>query len=185
MLSRCFRTWQGCFRNRATPLLPSPSPYPAIARRHGRPPLAWSRHAWTGLALFDRRSDPDEVPVDWLDGKRIVTLLGVGNRAPVRDQIEATGAVVAADVPARDHERYDRAKITLVRSLCDGVDALVMTAKDWVKARRLIDLESWPVPIVVPQLEIDVFEGAGALGTMIVDAARAANRGSVVDVQAH
>lgn len=157
----------------------------AIERRHGRPPLAWSRHAWTGLALFDRRSEPDEVPVDWLDGKRIVTLLGVGNRAPVRDQIEATGAVVAADVPARDHERYDRAKITLVRSLCDGVDALVMTAKDWVKARRLIDLESWPVPIVVPQLEIDVFEGAGALGTMIVDAARAANRGSVVDVQAH
>ncbi len=157
----------------------------AIECRHGRPPLAWSRHAWTGLDLFDRRREPDEVPIDWLDGKRVVTLLGVGNRTPVRDQIEASGAIVAADVPARDHERYDRAKITLVRSLCDGVDAVVMTAKDWVKARRLIDLDSWPVPIVVPRLEIDVFEGSEALGTMIVDAAAVVNRGSAAHVQAH
>ena len=157
----------------------------AIECRHGRPPLAWSRHAWTGLDLFDRRCEPDEVPIDWLAGKRVITLLGVGNRTSVRDQIEATGAIVVADVPARDHQRYDRAKITLLRSLCDGVDAVVMTAKDWVKARRLIDLESWPVPIVVPQLEIDVFEGAAALGTMIVEAATAANRGSAVHVQAH
>ncbi len=157
----------------------------AIERRHGRPPLAWSRHAWTGLDLFDRRREPDEVPIDWLDGKRVITLLGVGNRTPVRDQIEATGAIVVADVPARDHQRYDRAKITLLRSLCDGVDAVVMTAKDWVKARRLIDLESWPVPIVVPQLEIDVFVGAEALGTIIVDAAAAANRGSATHVKAH
>ena len=157
----------------------------AIEHRHGRPPLAWSRHAWTGLDLFDPRREPGTVPVDWLAGKRVITLLGVGNRPPVRDQIEATGAIVAADVPARDHERYDLAKMTLLRSLCDGVDAVVMTGKDWVKARGLIDLETWPVPIVVPRLEIDVFEGALALETMIVNAATAANRGSTVHVQTH
>jgi tetraacyldisaccharide 4'-kinase len=158
----------------------------AIRRRHGRPPIAWSRHAWTGLALFDRRDEPDEIPVGWLDGKRVITLLGVGNRPSVHRQIEAAGAAVVADVPARDHERYDRARMTLVKSLCEGVDALVMTSKDWVKVRRLIDITAWPTPIVVPRLQIDVFDGAEALTTMIVEASgSAASRGSPAHVRAH
>jgi len=158
----------------------------AVRRQHGRPPIAWSRHQWTHLALFDGRDEPDEVPVGWLDGKRVITLLGVGNRPSVHRQVEAAGASVVTDVPARDHERYDRAKMTLVKSLCDGSDALVMTAKDWVKVRRLIDITTWPVPIAVPRLEIDVFDGAEALTTMIVDVTgSAASRGSPAHVQAH
>ncbi|MHC4100334.1 MAG: hypothetical protein ACYSW1_05550, partial [Planctomycetota bacterium] len=74
------------------------------------------------------------------------------------------------DVPARDHERYERPKLVLARSLCEGADAFVMTGKDWVKARHLIDLPSWPVPIVVPWLEIDVFTGADALQALVLEA---------------
>lgn len=139
----------------------------AVQRFHGRPPLAWARHAWTGLAVFDRSGRPDEASVDWLDGRRVVTLLGVGNPASVGRQIEAAGAVIVSESPARDHERYDAAKVGALKSLCAGVDAVVMTSKDWVKVRRLADLDSWPVPIAVPQLEIDVFHGAAALTTMI------------------
>ena len=158
----------------------------AVRRRHGRRPIAWSRHAWTGLAVFDRRDGPDEAPVEWLDGKRVITLLGVGNRPSVRSQVEAAGASIVVDVPARDHERYDRARMTLVKSLCDGVDALVMTSKDWVKVKRLIDITAWPAPIVVPRLEIDVFDGAEALTTLIAEATgSAAHHGSPAHVQAH
>ncbi len=158
----------------------------AIRRWHGRPPIAWSRHEWTGLAVFGPGEGHEERPVTWLDGKRVITLLGVGNRPSVLRQVEAAGASVVADVPARDHERYDRAKMMLVKSLCEGVDALVMTSKDWVKVRRLIDITDWPAPIAVPWLEIDVFEGAEALTTMIVEATgSAARRGSPAHVQAH
>jgi hypothetical protein len=48
-----------------------------------------------------------------------------------------------------------------------------MTGKDWVKARHLIDLASWPVPVAVPWLEIDVFDGAEALKALILDAVSA------------
>ena len=51
----------------------------------------------------------------------------------------------------------------LARGLCKDADALVMTHKDWVKFRPLLGADSWPVPIVVPWLEIDVFDGADAL----------------------
>ncbi len=141
-----------------------------IARLHGRPPVAWCRHAWNG---FDRQrpgGPPETLGRDGLRGKRVVTLLGVGNPDSVIDQLRRAGAVIAADIPARDHERYEGPKLTLARGLCDGADALVMTLKDWVKVRPLVDLSSWPVPIVVPRLEIDVFEGADALEQMVVEA---------------
>ncbi len=143
-----------------------------IERYHGRPPIAWSRHAWTRLAFHEGDAGPGFVDVDWLRGKRLLTLLGVGHPQSIIDQLEQAGATVAANLPARDHQRYDPAFMTVARSLCDGVDALVMTAKDWVKARRLIDPASWPVPIVVPWLEIDVFEGGDALKDLMKGAVR-------------
>ncbi len=158
----------------------------ALRRWHGKPPIAWSRHAWTGLAVYHRPERTKDEPVGWLDGKRVVTLLGIGNPESVRRQVEAAGAVIAADVPARDHERYDVAKLAAVKSVCNGVDAVVMTSKDWVKVRRLAVIESLPVPIVVPKLVIDVFEGAAALTTMIEHAVSStARRGTPAHVQAH
>ena len=109
------------------------------------------------------------VDVEWLRGKRVVTLLGVGNPAPIIDQLRTAGAAVTARIRARDHEHYERSKMTRVEHLCRGVDALVMTNKDWVKVRRLIDLPSWPVPIVVPWLEIDVFAGAEELKGLVLE----------------
>jgi len=143
----------------------------AIERLHGRPPLAWSRHAWAGLERHDRGGATRE-PVSWLAGRRIVTMLGVGHPDAVRRQAEAAGAVIVADVPARDHEAYDRPKVALARGLCEGVDALLLTSKDWVKAVDLIDLETWPTPIVVPRLELEVFEGAAALEGRILEAVK-------------
>ena len=138
-----------------------------IERYHGRPPIAWSRHVWTRLALLEGDGEPEYVEVEWLRGRRLLTLLGVGNPQSIIDQLEQAGATVSVNIPARDHQRYEPAIVTVARGLCDGVEALVMTAKDWVKARRLIDPGSWPVPIVVPWLEIDVFEGGEALKDLV------------------
>jgi tetraacyldisaccharide 4'-kinase len=141
-----------------------------VQRYHGRPPVAWSRHVWTRLQVVHPDKQQAFVEVPWLRGKRVVTLLGVAHPGPIIGQLEEAGATVARDIPARDHERYERPKLLRARSLCEGADALFMTAKDWVKARHLIDLPSWPVPIVVPWLEIDVYEGADDLKTLVLDA---------------
>ncbi len=113
---------------------------------------------------------PSYVGVDWLARKRVLTMLGVGHPRFIVRQVEAAGAVVAVDVPVRDHQCYDRAKLAAARDLCRGLDAMVTTAKDWVKVRRLIDLETWPVPVVVPRLAIDVFQGSGELEDLVLAA---------------
>lgn len=144
-----------------------------VERYHGRPPLAWSDHIWSHLRLITADGDSGgggekHVEVSWLEGRRVVTMLGVGNAQPVHDQLQRSGAAVMADVPAGDHEPYDRAKLNVARGLCDGAEALVMTAKDWAKVRELIDLSQWRVPIVVPHLVLDVFEGAPELQEMVI-----------------
>jgi tetraacyldisaccharide 4'-kinase len=141
-----------------------------VTRHHGRPPVAWARHVWTRVQVIEPDRTQESIDVQWLDGKRVVTLLGVGNPAPVFRQLEAAGATVARDIPARDHERYERSKLVRAHGLCQGADALVMTGKDWAKAKHLIDLPTWPVPIVVPWLEIDVFEGLDALKALVLEA---------------
>ncbi len=138
-----------------------------IAGHHTKPPIAWSRHAWSAIGVYAGGGPPAREEVGWLRGKRVLTLLGLGNPGPVFEQLEAAGATVAANIPARDHEPYDRARMAVARTLSEGVDAFVMTAKDWVKARHLIDLPTWPVPVVVPRLEIEVFCGAEELEDLL------------------
>jgi tetraacyldisaccharide 4'-kinase len=140
-----------------------------IERRHGRPPVAATRHRWSALRVFGPEGETAE-PVAWLAGRRLLTLLGVGHPGAVRRQLEAAGATVAVDVPAGDHERYHEQKLRLVRGLCEPVDAMVVTGKDWVKVRRLIDLADWPAPIVVPRLVMDVYEGADRLEALVARA---------------
>ena len=120
------------------------------------------------LTLHEHGETSRNVDVTWLRGKAIVTLLGVGNPRAIIKRLETDGAKVMANIPAGDHEQYDRAKMNVARGLCDGAEALVMTGKDWVKARKLIEWDQWPVPIVVPHLELKVFEGARELQELIL-----------------
>jgi len=142
-----------------------------IERYHGQPPLAWARHRWIDVLVIDREHDHAE-SVDWLDGRKIVTLLGVGNPDAVEQQLESAGARIMAKVPAGDHEHYDQATLQTARGLAEGLAALVMTAKDWVRVQRVINLKRWPVPIAVPRVEMNVFAGANDLMSMVKSAAR-------------
>ncbi len=140
-----------------------------IAQNLGKPPVAWSRHMWSDLDVW-AAGGLDSVETEWLAGKRVLTMLGVGHPVSIVRQVQAAGAAVVVNVPVRDHQRYDRAKLAAARDLCRGLDAMVTTAKDWVKVRRLIDLETWPVPVVVPRLALEVFHGAGELEDLVLAA---------------
>ncbi len=139
----------------------------AIAKHHGRAPVAWSRHTWSSLAVWGPRRRCE--PVEFLRGRRVLAMLGVGHPGSIIDQLEEAGAEVSVSMPVADHERYDRPKLALARSLCAGVDLMFMTAKDRVKVEPLTDLGAWPVPVVVPELVIDVFDGAEALRALILE----------------
>lgn len=140
-----------------------------IVRFHGRKPTTWARHAWPSLRRMDASGEHTE-PQSWLAGKAVVTMLGIGNPRAMREQIIAAGASIAADVPVRDHQQYDRHMLAAIREKAATADAMVVTGKDWVKLRDVLDLHDWPVPVIVPELAIEVIEGRDALEAMILGA---------------
>lgn len=148
----------------------------AVARFHGKPLLAWAHHRWRHVDVHDRAGSQCH-EVDWLRRKRVLTMLGVGNPKAVIRQLEEFGAHVAVNIPCSDHERYHRAKLAVARGLATGCGAVVVTGKDWVKLRDLIDWSIWPVPIVVPRLEMDVFEGADRVLDLVFSKVRAVTAG--------
>jgi len=43
-----------------------------------------------------------------------------------------------------------------------------MTLKDWVKARDVVDLSKLHCPVVVPNLELEIIEGAKELESLLL-----------------
>jgi tetraacyldisaccharide 4'-kinase len=141
-----------------------------LKRYAGFPPLALSRHRWTRLDMQSSEGQTTSLKLSWLHGKRIATMLGIGRPQSVQEELVQQGAKLAGNIAAADHQHYDDAKVAVARNLCKESDALMVTAKDWVKLRSLIDLKTWPVPIVVPRLEIDVVVGEVALRERVLAA---------------
>jgi len=143
-----------------------------IAAVHGKTPVAWSRHVWSRLRRFDADGENEvEAASDWLRGKRVLGVFGVGHPDSMARQVEMSGATLVERVGARDHERYTRAKVAGIVGRLRGLDAMVTTGKDWSKLRHLIDFSRLPVPVVVPEVTIDVFDGADRLAGLALDAA--------------
>jgi tetraacyldisaccharide 4'-kinase len=141
-----------------------------IERRHGEPPLAWSRHEWTSIDLHSP-SARRQVSAKWLVGRSVATMFGVGNPPAVRSQVQAAGAIIQETVPVRDHEHYSPTIIHAARRASEKTGVLVTTSKDWVKLRHLIELSGWPGIIAVPQVRIEVFAGNDALRERILKTA--------------
>lgn len=134
---------------------------------HGRPPIAWCSHAWSKLAVISKTGRREE-EIDWLHSKRVVVRLGIGSPETVRSQLRVLGAIVTHERSARDHQPFSQAEASFLSDVLDA-DAILMTAKDWVKARDVLDLDRLQVPIVVPRLELRFLDGEAALGQLVRD----------------
>lgn len=139
-----------------------------IALAHGALPVAWSRHVWTDLDVYENGVQRRE-SVQWLQGRKVTAVLGVGNPEAVLGQTRQAGATIVANVPARDHQRYTPDRLGTIRQACDAGDTLLVTAKDWVKLRGLLDLSTWPWPIVAPRLTLRIFEGQHTLRELLLN----------------
>ena len=133
-----------------------------IQRHHGRPPIAWARHAWSAVRVLDGDGERLEAP-GWLAGRRVATRLGVGHPEAALAQVVAAGATVIDEVAARDHEPLTPPAMRRLARRVAGADALVMTGKDWVSAGQAVEWSDWSVPIAVPIVAIEFLDGADSL----------------------
>lgn len=137
-----------------------------LARRieslHGRAPVAWASHAWTGVHVQADGADRAE-PVTWLHGRRLAVWAGIGNPQALHAQVHQAGAEVVNAPTLRDHHAYDRAEVQalLGRAAAAGADAVLCTPKDWVKVRGL--LPEGHLPVVRPSLALTCLHGGEAL----------------------
>ncbi len=139
----------------------------AVERAHGAPPLAWCRHRWTGVD-WHAHGTCETRTVDTLRDRRVATMTGVGNPAAIVRQLEACGAAVVVQQPARDHERYTGADVRAALIAASAADALVVTMKDWVKlARHQALLDAGP-PVAVLRVDIEFTAGESALVDRLV-----------------
>ena len=153
-----------------------PSLAAQIEAHHGRPPLAWCDHAWTGITVASpaERTDPasDTVDVAWLEGRRIAVWAGVARPELVRVHAESCGAQVVAMPVLRDHAHYSRSAVRRLGADARdaGADAILMTGKDWVKVKPLAG--GLPLPAAVVRLSLRFRAGEEQLRQRVVEAAR-------------
>jgi len=136
-----------------------------IEALHGRAPLAWTDHQWTGIEVHEGGATRYE-DCQWLSGRRFACRLGIGNPEAARNQLRQAGGEIVVDMPARDHAPFERAEIDRLLKAAGDVDGVFMTAKDRVKAQPLVDA-GCPVPLVVPQLRLRFHSGQAALVALL------------------
>ncbi len=139
-----------------------------VAEVAGDPPTAWTTHHWSDLKLHDESGTREET-LDWLTGKSVAVRLGIGYPGSVIEALVRLGAKVSYQLHAGDHQPFSTDEIAELVSISPKVDAIVMTLKDWVKAKDVIDLKALQSPIIVPTLELEVVDGAEALESKLLN----------------
>lgn len=145
---------------------PDPDFAARVSRAAGKPPVAWTTHRWRGLALHEDAGVRHE-DMEWLTGRSAAVRLGIGHPGSVIEALVRLGCKVARHLPAADHEPFSAGEVLRLVAASRHVDAIVMTLKDWVKARDVVDLALLECPIVVPELELKVVEGAEELAALL------------------
>ncbi len=131
-------------------------------------PIATSAHRWERLDRYSLRGDAQgHQPPSWLARRRVFVVSGIGNPAAFRAQVEReVGGPIVGERTLADHASYSA---TLVAGLVReaerrGAEAIVTTAKDWVKIRRTAgSLAANGPEWIVPRVEIAFLEGGDAL----------------------
>jgi len=162
-----------------------------IEAMHGRAPLAWCRHSWRSLEIFDAGSCGTAhrvEPVSWLSTRCVEVVAGLGNPDALLEQVVARARQARWLAQRPDHTSYEPSALHAWLEQAAGrrADGIVTTMKDWVKLepvlRRIGDrgmhdanatddagvargagAVAARLPFVVPRLEIEFIQGEHAL----------------------
>ncbi|MBC7834668.1 MAG: tetraacyldisaccharide 4'-kinase [Phycisphaerales bacterium] len=144
-----------------------------IARSHGLPAIAVTRHVWGGLHSAQLG---EHLGVGWLRGKRVVGACAIGNPGPFLCEL-SNHADVRGTVVRRDHDSFGAGARREIRELArrHKAQVIVVTEKDWSKLKH-VAVSEWPCPLVRPVLEIAFDRGSAELRAMVLGAAGAPAR---------
>lgn len=141
-----------------------------IERLHGRPPIAWTRHAWHGLRATTATGVEETWTHERLRGRPVAVWAGIGNAQAFVDQVAACGARVVHVPRLSDHQNFDARLVERLAAQARGAGAteVVCTGKDWAKLRPL-PRPSW-LTIVRPKLQLEFIEGQEPLRQSLSEA---------------
>ncbi len=134
-----------------------------IEQFHGRPPVAWCDHRWTGLTSYDDTTvggaAAKKLDLSWLSGRRVALWLGIAHGEDVITQVGDLGGTIVASAVRFDHARYSSELVAALhaKAVAVGAEAILMTGKDWAKVER--HRTGLSLPIVVPLLEMGFHQG--------------------------
>jgi tetraacyldisaccharide 4'-kinase len=131
----------------------------------GRAPIAWCRLEPRTLDMH-RGTTVAEQPFAWLKGRSVVVWAGLANPERVVSAVRAQGASVRSAPRLRDHQPYDQALLRQLLEQARGVDAIVVTGKDWPKLAGRIP--PFAPPIAVLRAGWRFAEGEAALLSTIL-----------------
>lgn len=148
-----------------------------IATLIGCPPIAHAQHDWTGyLDAADERSD-----LSHLRDKAVMGVVGIGNPGAFEATLgRHVGSVVHCEA-LPDHHAYSRRQLRGLIDLAQaaGAEAIVTTAKDWVKWAYLLEDESLPLPIYRSALTMGFRDGADELRARLSSLSASRGQGSL------
>jgi tetraacyldisaccharide 4'-kinase len=95
-----------------------------------------------------------EVTLDWLKGKKVCAMSGIGNPASFEGELKSLGAVVQAARRFLDHCRYSIEDVASVEALAgkSGCDGIITTAKDAIRIPERV----YNIPMLVLEIELEI-----------------------------
>lgn len=117
---------------------------------------------------------PRERPLEWLRGRRVYAFCGIGSPRGFRKTLTALGAALVQFRAFPDHHRYRPIDLNRIAAEAKEfmAEALVTTEKD---AARLSGA-SFPLPLLLLTVELEVTRGLEALEAAAAEALGAAGR---------
>ncbi len=166
-----------------------------VSSVHGRPPIAVTRHLWTGLRVAEPTRRVPEVgvteqgrerawanqlrAVDYLRDRRVLAVCAIGSPEGFLTAAAAASGSVVGRIVLPDHDPYTPRTVERIAREAAGVDVILTTEKDWSKLRRRrppargADAHrTWPCPIVRPVLTLTFDHGREALTARVLEAVR-------------
>lgn len=145
-----------------------------IERLHGKPPVAWCTHVWSGIDIHDPREAQGDASAsaDWLQRRKVAVWAGIARGDDVVAEVERQGAEVVFVPVRRDHADYSEAQVQRLsaQSVCSSAEALVVTGKDWATLAPFRHLV--PIPIIVPRLALRFHRGESQFEAMLRESVR-------------
>ena len=134
----------------------------------GKPASIHCHHGWSEI-LVHEDGVVHSLPVDQAAPRygKVLVISGLGNPNALIGSVKSHGFSISEHLQYRDHAAYTESDGQRFVQRSSSSDAMLVSAKDWVKLRELPSIQSSSVPILVPQVRIEFSSGGSELSGML------------------